>query len=182
MGKLLSSRIAITSVLILFFGGLGVIGTVEISNAWAYAIWGIAILWFGGLIFYLPQQIKIRDLTCEYDTTRPTRQYEYPVVLSGFMKSRHKDALQDFCLHLSGWAIYPERMAMDTPTLDESVVIDSYYQKFRITFALTEDVLMEGRKTQEKGKAIDWCILLFQLADAKYKTKPFKNHQNLSKN
>ena len=173
MSKILSLRIAITSVLILFFGGLGVIGTVEISNIWAYAIWGVALLWYLGLFIYLPQKIYVQDLNCEYGDKTSDVQGRLGVVLSGRISARHKDSLQNMCLYLPEYIIYPDTGIVSTPSFDESMIIDSQYRKFKVTFAIDEHVRLDSRENQERGKAIDWAILGFRTAGAEYRTKPF---------
>ncbi|MFC2005381.1 hypothetical protein ACFLVG_00230 [Chloroflexota bacterium] len=168
MGKLLSLHIAIPSVLILCFGGLGVVGTMEICNFWAYAIWGLGLLWFVGLIIYLPQRIVVRGLGCEYDEPPNGELY---LIVSGFINARHTDALQAIYLYLPERKIDSDRhYAFTVPRYDWSINIGSYFQKFKTRFMISE-----GDQNQNKGKPKDdWAILGFMTAEREYVTKSFK--------
>ncbi len=75
-------------------------GTNEISNIWAYIIWGIALLWFIGLICYLPQRVSIKGIKCSRQQSVIMSDGLSPVAVSGFIKTRHDVELLDCRLML----------------------------------------------------------------------------------
>jgi hypothetical protein len=86
MGIILSKKIAIPSILIIAFGGIPMF---EISPVGAFIIWGIAILWFVGLIFYLPQRIKIGRIRSGVKHDTIMSDDLNPSFVSGFIQARH---------------------------------------------------------------------------------------------
>ncbi|MFC1993731.1 hypothetical protein ACFLVI_00530 [Chloroflexota bacterium] len=126
MGKVFSLPVAITSILVLAFGGMAVI---EFSNVGAIIIWVICLAWFGGLIWYLRQHIDIQVTTCELDG--------YYLTVIGWVKARHKYGVCDLqlCLGNTHHKVYRDHQSKYPPE------VESYFKEFHVWYALPQHLL-----------------------------------------
>ncbi len=105
----------------------------------SYIIWTIAVLWFGGMIWYLRQQVDIRIDKCWLEPDSNERAVKI-IIVKGLMKARHKECLRDLYLCFSD-VKFPQRI--ERGDIPES--IDSAYEKFYATFKVPLDVLSRNK-------------------------------------
>ena len=129
MYRILSLQIALPSILILAFGGYTMIDEFPLSS---WVIWTVAILWFGGMILYLPQRVSIEIDKCSLESTHRGN----TVIVEGLIKARHKDCIKEFRLYLYGDIHLAQVMRGHYP--DD---VDSTFVKFMATFDVPTEVL-----------------------------------------
>ena len=115
---------SIAIIVSLFLGGVVVIGMEKICSVLAYVLWGIAVIWFGGLIWYLRQRIDLRIVERRLGSGGD-------ILISGFIKARHKDALANLQLWLIGHGFSPLFSISPLPE-----ILDSHFQQFVLRYSL----------------------------------------------
>ena len=127
----------------------------DVSTVGTWFTWGIAILWFVGLILYLPQRVSIKIDKCYLESRREVN----TIIVKRLIKARHKDYMMEFHLHLSEGR-YLQSMARGH--YPDS--IDSTFVKFIATFTVPTEAL---------GKS-DNAYLSASLSNREWKSKEFK--------
>ena len=158
MGKLLSLSVSITTIVVLFTGGLTIM-IIPVNNIlttqWnliTFALWGIAFIWLIAMIVYRGQKVNVDILSCELS---PKSKDEFIIAIEGFIHSRHPDGLRDIKLWLHPALGFSSMNALSN--VPHSV--DSKPQMFRVGYSVTHEFVKHAMEEQQTdGTNIAWML------------------------
>ena len=140
----------------------------EYSIVGSIIIWGIAFLWFGGVLGYLQQSIDMQIKQCAID---PADSGSLRVRIDGLVKSRHKDCLSGLQLNMGGDTFSPLAFDSKLPS-----ALEKHWQKFNVIYKVPRDLLEFHNEHGgiRGGQNVGQAIIGVNLPSSNWFTTPIK--------
>ena len=146
-------------------------------NGWwggALILWSIMAVWIIAVLIYSKQtaDIDIREIQLQLID----KKYYVEVSITGYIRTRHEDALEKLILCLLGGNFSSKN---DASCFTEGET-DGHPRRFLAVYELPEDALLEGRKCQQKGAAIDIAQICAVMYSGTWQSTAFRIPETLN--